>query len=62
MKKLTISLCILGFVLTAKAQVGVKATNPRGDVETKGDRSTSGVGEVLQTKFSSINKMKLFFN
>ena len=30
MKKLTISLCILGFALTAKAQVGVNTTYPRG--------------------------------
>ena len=30
MKKFTISLCILGFALTAKAQVGVNTTYPRG--------------------------------
>ena len=30
MKKLTISLCILGFALTAKSQVGVNTTYPRG--------------------------------
>ena len=41
MKKLTISLCILGFALTAKAQVGVNTTNPRGVFNVDGAKNNT---------------------
>ena len=50
MKKLTISLCILGFALTAKAQVGVNTTNPQATfhVDAKGDNATTGTPTATQ--------------
>ena len=41
MKKLTISLCILGFALTAKAQVGVNTTYPRGIFNVDGAKNNT---------------------
>ena len=41
MKRITISLCILGFALTAKAQVGVNTTNPRGIFNVDGSQNNT---------------------
>ena len=50
MKKLTISLCILGFALTAKAQVGVNTTNPQGvfNIDAAKDNPTTGTPTATQ--------------
>ena len=50
MKKLTISLCILGFALTAKAQVGVNTTTPQGifHVDANGDNPTTGAPDATK--------------